>query len=135
MNTIAATARQVSEKLEIQGIEFDSCTFIDISVDGVRIDTEINFDGTIYWPELLRSIEGPGSYLLFTCFCGISDDAGWDPITVLHENGTVVWSFERNGMRRFVFPIADYALAIRECEKTLDLNRFPLAVANAVWPE
>ena len=134
MNKIAVTARQVSEKLEIEGIEFDSCTFIDIAVDAERLDTELNFDGTIYWPELLRSKEKPGSYLLCTCFCGIAEDSGWEPITVLHESGAVVWSFERNGMRRYTFTIADYEFAIKECEKTLDLDHFPLAVPAAVWP-
>lgn len=134
MNSIEVNPRVIYDKIEHEGIEFSRCTFIDVHIDGLRLETGDTFDGVAYWPELRKSIEGSGSYLLFTCYCGIAQDSGWEPITVQHENSSVVWFFERNGSRRYVFSKSDYLSAIRRCEEALDLDRYPLAVATAIWP-
>jgi hypothetical protein len=135
MNSIKITPRKVEGQIEHEGIEFSHCTFIDIYVDGVRLDLTDSFEGVAYWPELRKSADGSGTYLVFTCYCGVADDAGWEPIVVKHKDQCVTWSFKRNGPRKYLFGASEYISAISQCEKALELNQYPLAVESAVWPE
>ena len=121
---------------EIHGIRFHNETLINLIINGTAIDQFKFFgDGTVYWPELKASAQEAGSYLIFTCHCGIADDAGWEKINVTHTDGKIIWSFNRNGKQTFGFNANAYKDAIRECESRLDLNRYPLAIKDAIFPE
>ena len=134
MNEIAIYPKEI-ENLEAEGIVFKNSTFIGMMIDGELIDEIKAFeDGTVYWPELKRSLEGTGKYLIFTCICGVAEDAGWEEINVIHSNSEVAWKFERDGEHKFIFDKADYLYQIQQCEKILNLKEFPLAVENATFP-
>jgi len=134
MNDIAIFPEEI-DYFEAEGIKFCKNTFINILIDGTSINEMKEFeDGTVYWPELKKSTEKNGNYLIFTCVCGIAEDAGWEEINVVHSEKMVTWIFERNGENRYQFDKDDYLNKIQRCEKLLNLSEFPLAVENATFP-
>ncbi len=124
------------ELLSLDGIEFENNTFIEFEIDGEPHLSQKAFeDGTVYWAELKSSAKGSGRYLIFTCACGVADDAGWELINVTHSVSEVSWQFERNGVQRYVFKKSDYIAQIEKCEIEMNLNIFPLAVEDVSFPE
>ncbi|KZZ46995.1 hypothetical protein A3759_18480 [Thalassolituus sp. HI0120] len=135
MNQLLIRPEEV-ELLSRDGIEFKNNTFIELDVDHQPyLIYEAFEEGTVYWPELKASCLCSGEYLIFTCACGIADDAGWNLITVTHSESEVIWDFYRNGKQRFCFDKANYQSQINECERQMNLIQFPLAVEHAVFPE
>lgn len=131
MNDIAIFPNEV-ESLKAEGIEFHNNSFIEINIDGDSISALKDFeDGTVFWPELKKSSEKSGSYLIFTCICGIAEDAGWEEVQVTHSESAITWEMDR---RSYVFDKSDYISQVYRCEKLLNISEFPLAVENAVFP-
>ena len=127
---------EVVELLSRDGIEFKNNTFIELDIDHQSYLNDKAFEeGTIYWPELKASALSSGDYLIFTCACGIADDASWDLIKVTHSESEVTWVFNRNGKQRFCFDKAIYQSQIKACEGRMNLTEHPLAVEQAVFPE
>ncbi len=89
------------------------------------------FDPLVFIERLVATIH---STLLFTCYCGVADDAGWETIRVLHSKDKVSRTFRRDGLRKFFFARCAYILAIQECGSRINLADLPLAVERAVWP-
>ena len=135
MNSITLYPDEVSS-IEIEGIDFRDNTFIEMLIDGTSMSEMLSFEhGTIYWPELKSSIEKSGKYLIFTCFCGIADDSGWEEIQVSHSDNKIEWAFERNGLQKYSFDKEKYLKEILACENMLNLSQYPLAIEQAVFPE
>lgn len=136
MNKIGINPREITDTVIYESILFSEETFIDLTIDGVAIENISNLaGGTIFWPELKRSIIGSGEYLIFTCYCGIADDAGWNLIAVEHNRSTVSWTIKRHKVEHYVFPKSSYVEGILECERRLNLGKYPLAVESAFFPE
>ncbi len=92
-------------------------------------------DGTVYWPELKASSIESGRYLIFTCACGVAEDAGWELVKVTHTISEVIWEFDRNGDQKFTFDKSNYLVQIEACENSMNLSEYPLAVEQAIFPE
>ncbi len=136
MNTILIIPKKIIEPIEYEGIKFSKCTFIDIWLDDEPIDKIDNFeDSTVFWEELKKSTLCSGNYLIFTCYCGVAEDAGWDPISVEHTDDKVIWQFSRETDAKYEFDKIEYLEQVQSCENTLDLISYPLAVPIAVWPQ
>ena len=113
MRTISIAPRVVSAPFAVEGVTFNDCTFIDISVDGEPlVELSSPEEGTCFWPELLRSQKESGFYLIFTCCCGVASDAGWEPIEVRHSKENVAWTFERDLKHRILFSREQYVAAV-----------------------
>jgi len=135
MNELLIQPEEV-DLLSRDGIEFRHNTFIELEIDHESyLVNEAFEDGTVYWPELKASSIESGSYLIFTCACGIAEDAGWELVKVTHLNLEVIWEFDRNGSQRFTFDKPNYLAQIDACEKSMNLSEYPLAVEQAVFPE
>ncbi len=134
MNLISIYPKEI-DSLEKDGLEFYNNTFIEVIIDGYPLkDTEAFEDGEVFWPELKRSIEGSGKYLIFTCICGVAEDAGWEEINVIHKENMIIWEFDRNSSFQFRFNKEDYIKEVNLCESLLNLSDFPLGVDEAIWP-
>ncbi len=135
MNSIIINPKEV-EYLEEEGISFSNKTFIEILIDKFHYNKFDAFqDGVVYFPELKRSTEKTGKYLIFTSICGIADDAGWDRINVDHSGKEIFWEIERNGYHKFIFDRIEYIEQVNKCEKQLKLSEFPFAIKHVVFPE
>lgn len=135
MNDIEVMPREIAY-FESEGIEFRNRTFIEVKIDDWPIIKMNAFAGSvIFWPELLKSSEKTGKYLIFTCICGVADDSGWEVINVIHSDNQISWVFERNGEHKYHFDKRKYIHQIRECEKRLKLSEYPLDLESAIFPE
>ena len=135
MNDIAIYPSEF-DFLEIEGIEFVCKTFIEILIDGDSISGLRAFEsGVVFWPELVRSLDGCGKYLIFTCACGLAEDSGWELIDVQHSKNEVSWVFERNGDQVYTFEKSEYFKQIHNCEKLFNLSEYPLAIKRTLFPE
>lgn len=105
----------------IGGLEFRSCAFIKIMIDGLDLLSLSDYEGSVLiFSELERSVHGSGQYLLFTCACGIAEDAGWAEIDVQHRDGKICWSFEREGRHTYEFDAQQYAAEVRSCRSHIE---------------
>lgn len=102
----------------IHGINFSNVCLIRLSVDNVPLDTRSEFsDSLVVFHQLQESALRPGNYLLFTCVCGVADDAGWGKISVTHSNGSVGWKFARDEkMIHFSFDQQEYSNTIHNLQ-------------------
>lgn len=135
MNDIIIVPKEIQKAISYEGIEFSNCTFIDIFIDGVSIEESEDFEsGVVCWDQLQGSSLQEGKYLLFTCYCGIPDDAGWGYIFVEHSTEHIVWHFDRITEIKYRFNKLDYIEQIASCKKLLNLDPFPLAVPTSSEP-
>lgn len=121
----------------VDGLVFTSCAFIKIRIDGLDLLSASDFEGSVLvMAELEQSVHGNGQYLIFTCACGIADDAGWAEIDVKHRNGRVCWSFEREGRYAYEFDAKQYATEVSNCHSHIqDLPRhITLEPRTVVFP-
>ncbi len=121
----------------IDGVEFTGCAFVRMTVDGVDLLNEPAFDGSaMYFAELQRSLTGSGQYLIFTCACGIAEDAGWTEVEVEHCQGKVRWAFEREFCYAFEFDSKRYAMEIEKLRKHIQLvgDEIVLEPQRVVFP-
>ena len=122
----------------MDGLVFTSCAFIKIRIDGLDLMSASDFDSSaLVFSELERSVGGSGRYLIFTCACGIAEDAGWTEIDVEHHHGTVCWSFEREGSHAYEFDAEQYATEVGICRTRIqDLpSDIPLEPGAVVFPQ
>lgn len=139
MNILALPIEIVgaSNVKDIDGIQFSSCAFVQIEVDGDALLEREDFRGSsVYFEELKKSVLGSGQFLIFTCACGIADDGGWTRVDVEHKSGTVSWAFERAGQIRFVFALPQYTAAIQSCRAALEAvpTSFVIEPQHVVFP-
>jgi hypothetical protein len=123
---------------EVDGIQFRSCAFVQIRVDGEELLGREDFRGScVYFPELEKSALASGLFLIFTCACGIADDAGWTEVKVAHGAGTVSWTLEREGQHHFVFALSQYREEIESCRRPLRVIPSGIVVEprNVIFPE
>ncbi|WNO09146.1 hypothetical protein [Teredinibacter sp. KSP-S5-2] len=126
---IAIFPKEVVGTVMHEGIEFSSCTFIEIFLDGASFCEIEDFEGgVVVWDELKKSAVDSGKYLIFTCYCGIPEDGGWDFINVTHLDNEIIWEFDRVSCRKIVFNKADYISQINDCGALLRLESYPLAM-------
>lgn len=136
MDTFQLTIELIKDPIERDGISFSQCNFLTIEINGVAHDMIAEFkDGAVYWEELRKSAKESGKYLIFTCFCGIPDDAGFDYIRVEHEGKNVIWSSNRSSQTTFVFSKQRYLNQILGCEEKLEKGIFPVAITSSEYPE
>jgi len=122
MNKFALSLNVIgaNEIKEIDDIQFSSCAFVQIEIDGLNLLDQKVFSGTLLnFNEVRRSLQSSGKYLIFTCACGIADDAGWTEIDVIHQQDLVYWEFEYDSDFRFVFNAQQYREAIETCENAI----------------
>jgi hypothetical protein len=126
MHTLALSVDVIGpeEFREMGGIKFTSCAFVQIKIDGVDFLSEPEFEGSsVCFAELERSLIASGKYLVFTCACGVADDAGWPEIDVAHESEVVRWSFHRE-------KIFHLAFAREQCRETIEACREAITALN-----
>lgn len=105
----------------LDGLEFTSCAFVRIGIDGLDLLMNSNFESSVvFFSELERSLYGSGRYLIFTCACGVAEDAGWVEVGVEHQQGKVCWSFERETSYVFVFDAEQYATEVKNCRTHIE---------------
>ena len=68
-----------------------------IEIDGANFLDAIDPLSLAYYPELIKTVQGSGDFLIFTCACGVADCAGWEKVSVRHEEEIVRWDFSYNG--------------------------------------
>lgn len=108
------------EVRKIDGIQFSSCVFIKLEIDHRNLLEQDGFAGSVvYFQELEKSMQASGEFFIFTCACGIPEDAGWDRIHVKHEGKIVHWSFKREEPFHFAFDRNQYIAAIENCANKL----------------
>ena len=73
---------------------------------------------------------------MFTCVCGITDDAGWEPVSVYHDRDVVTWEFNHLELERFSFDREQYIAEIdRLNERLLDFSTFTIQPRYVTFPE
>jgi hypothetical protein len=84
------------EPITMDGVLFKNCAIIELFIDEKNI-TQTDFKGSfIHFDELKSSTQGTGKFLIFTCACGVADDAGWQRINVIHQHDQIDWQFTYN---------------------------------------
>lgn len=140
VNTLALHVEVVASEdvREIDGIQFSSCAFVQMEIDGENLLNREDFRGSfIYFAELEKSVLVSGRFLIFTCACGIADDAGWREVEVVHSPGTVSWTLQREGQFRFLFALPEYEAQIESCRAALGQvpNGITIEPQYVVFPE
>jgi hypothetical protein len=141
MNEISLEIEHVTKEnsISIDGILFENCVFISLSIDNLKIVPNGLFsESLVYWPELFLSVRGSGQFLIFTCACGVADDGGWDRIDVQHKEEHVKWSFFYDEHQySFTFQKEQYFLEIERIRNKLAEinNRVKLEPKNVIFPE
>jgi hypothetical protein len=124
--------------ISIDGILFENCVFISLSIDNLKIVPNGLFsESLVFWSELLLTVKGSGQFLIFTCACGVADDGGWDKISVNHVEEHIKWSFSFNeNQYSFTFEKEQYFVEIESIRSQLLENiRVKLEPKNVVFPE
>lgn len=140
MNKLALPLKVIgtNEVKEIDSIPFSSCAFVQIEIDGQILLNQNEFSSTLLnFNEIQRSQQGSGKYLIFTCACGIADDAGWTKVDVTHLQDSIYWEFKYESDFRFVFNAQQYKSAIESCEKAICAlpSEFCVEPRSVVFPE
>lgn len=141
VNTIKFDLREVlgNQVSDIAGIQFSNIAYVLIFVDGINLFTIDQFeDSFLVFDELKNSTMGSGDYLLFTGVSGIADEAGWDYVEVVHEETSVKWNIERDGVTlSYVFEKSSYYKEITSIENKIDdLNSgLRMEPHNVIFPE
>ncbi len=114
---------------ELDGLEFSSCVFVNIEVDGENLLSQPEFLGTVvYFDEVERSLSASGKYLIFTCACGIAEDAGWSEIEVLHQQGIINWVFLCGTNFHFSFDVVEYRAEVEKCRHEINNRNLALTL-------
>jgi len=103
------------------GITFTNIATIDLLIDDIdMLNTNDAFtQALLYFPELERSSEKNGKYLLFTCACGVADDGSWEGVAVTIDQDIVSWKFIGIGLQ-FHFTTNQYRNEISKIRQQLD---------------
>lgn len=136
MNSIDIQLRQILQ-LEKHGIVFRDCIFVEIIVDGKNLLNDDRFgDALVYFDQLLRSKKTNGTYLIFTCACGVADDGGYAGVRVYHQGDSTTWTIERDGIIQYTFRSSEYSAAIDRCGLALSqLSPNKLEPKHVTFPD
>lgn len=122
--------------INIEGIPFENAIFVKMLIDGVGIEELDCFDDSqVYFEELRESCSSSGNYLIFTCACGIAEDAGWDGVAVKIDETTVKWTFELgNRIYYYSFDLDEYHAEIKAIELQLRQTKLTLQPTGVIFP-
>ena len=127
------------ESLTLDGIPFNSISFINLEIDGNEFRNNENFkDSFLVSKEIFRSSEKSGKYLLFTCACGIADDGGWKGVQVVHFKDSIYWFLEvENTGYIFCFDKKEYLEQVLKLKISISKipNENTFEPKNVIFPE
>lgn len=106
-----------------------------IEIDGAYLLDAIDTMSLAYYPELIKSVQGSGDYLIFTCACGVADCAGWEKVGVTHEEEIVAWDFSFNEIT-YAFRF-DKNFNIGEIQRLVfevELNKYEIEPKHVIEP-
>lgn len=106
-------------------INFKNCAVIHLIIDEQPYDTVLGLDGTLLvWEELRKTSQNHrnGMYLLFTCACGIAEDAGCEGVFVRYKDDLVSWLFKANDEYiSWDFNLSDYLNQITKIQTEINV--------------
>ena len=125
--------------LNIDGVPFSNVAMITLRIDGTQVLRAPDFSSAlIHFPELMASCHSSGTYLIFTCACGIADDGGWEGVQVVHDEECIRWSFSVNATPyAYVFDARQYREAVEQVRIRLETlpAHVTLEPQHVVFPE
>lgn len=113
----------------------DSGFILLLSIDGVCLVVASQNEGIVVFDELAASLEVPGKYLIFSCYCGIADCGGWQKVVVTHLDDQIRWSFEYGDQHEFVFRRENYRSETEKIKHRLAVEKIALLPKFIVDPE
>ncbi|MGP5494670.1 hypothetical protein ACTXMK_10120 [Psychrobacter celer] len=119
----------------IDDYEFKNASLIELSIDSKSTWQFPEFDeAIIVLSELVRSLNGDGTYLIFTSVTGIADEGGWEGVNIAFKNNSVLWTIEIGGSNLvFEFDNIQYR---SEIMKVVEAKKdYPLEPTNLYLPE
>lgn len=138
MNTLILylDAIQGEQTIEKDGIAFSDVCIVKCWIDGEDIDDLEIFKGSLlYFDELQKSQTISGNYLIFTCACGIAEDAGWTGVIVTHKTKTIEWEIEVGcKFYRYVFNKDNYCNEVAALRNSINASSLPLEPKNVIFP-
>ena len=139
MNTLTLYLDQYTNgrRLDKHGLEFVDTSLIGALIDGEDIDKSKYFESAlIYFSELEASKSSSGTYLIFTCACGIAEDGGWEGVVVSIEENIVSWEMDVGAeILRYSFDRKEYESEIESMRRSLNASDLPLEPTAVVFPE
>lgn len=130
MNTIEL---QIKETFKLESNEFRLFLKLDKKPFFTINEEDIN---AIVFEELENSLKGDGSYLIFTCYCGVADCGGWKKVIVRHNLNTISWLFNYNTKDYFYeFDSKSYQNEIENVRLELDNLKIKLEPQCIFDPE
>jgi hypothetical protein len=122
MDTFSLTLEVIDKtnSIELDGIKFTDCVFVRPIINGNDLLKSKEMLGSVLWfVDLERSAITSGKYLIFTCVCGIAEDAGWDYVDVKHSGEVINWTFIYDKQYKFSFPKEQYMMEIDKIKNKL----------------
>ncbi len=122
MDTFSLTLEVIdkSNYIDLEGIKFTDCVFVRPIINGIDLLKSEEMLGSVLWfVALERSAITSGKYLIFTCACGIVEDAGWDYVDVKHSGEVINWTFIYDNQYKFSFPKKQYLSEIAKIKHKL----------------
>lgn len=119
-NELSLNLKKISDEkpIAIDGIEFRNCGIIEYYFDNEK--PIFAAESLIVFPELEKSAQKNGIYLIFTSASGITDELGWEGICVTHGQDIVMWDFEYDDADyQFVFSKNQYLNSISKIKKLI----------------
>lgn len=93
----------------------------------VFLGTVTNHGSAAFFPGLADSAKESGSYLIFTCECGVAGCAGWDKVQVTHTGDTISWTGSYNKAAfSFVFDKHSYVTEVQKMQTRIDTEKIIL---------
>lgn len=119
----------------IDNYEFKNASLIKLSIDDKPTWQFPEFDeAIIVLSELVRSLNGDGTYLIFTSVTGIADEGGWEGVNIAFKNNSVLWTIEIDGSNLvYEFDAIQYR---SEIMKVVEAKKdYPLEPTSLYLPE
>ena len=122
--------------VEKDGLAFSNASIVKCWIDGKNLDDLENFqDSLIYFSELEESARAPGSYLIFTCACGIAEDGGWEGVAVKHNGDVIEWAIDTGSKAyRYLFNKTQYCDEIESLRDAISTAHLPLEPKQVIFP-
>lgn len=121
----------------LDNILFRNCVYVDVFIDGHNVRGNPDFsDMLVVYSELKKSVVNSGSFLIFTCACGVADDGGWKYVNVMHSDNYITWSFFTNNEYKYIFDRETYIYHIKNIERKLNKFKKHILIPQfIVYPE
>ena len=128
LNTLELDIEASQEVYEVEYhliLEIDGANFLD-AIDPLSL---------VYFPELIKTVQGSGDFLIFTCACGVADCAGWEKVGVTHAEETVACDFSYNGNTyAFRFDKNYYIGEIQRLIFEVELHKYKIEPEHVIEP-